>query len=121
MLRRRRDTQAQAPGETKRGQEAHAPVRQSRHPARGLHRRAESGCLKGAIGAPAMSFDLFTIGHSNIPIDRFVALLRQAGVTAIADVRSVPASRRFPWFSKNNLAKRLAADGIDYTPMGDVL
>jgi uncharacterized protein (DUF488 family) len=68
-----------------------------------------------------MSFDLFTIGHSNIPIDRFVALLRQAGVTAIADVRSVPASRRFPWFSKNNLAKRLAADGIDYTPMGDVL
>jgi len=68
-----------------------------------------------------MSFDVFTIGHSNVPIDRFVALLRQAGVTAVADVRSVPASRRFPWFSKNNLAKRLAGDGIDYTPMGDVL
>jgi uncharacterized protein (DUF488 family) len=68
-----------------------------------------------------MSFDVFTIGHSNVPIDRFVALLRQAGVTAVADVRSVPASRRFPWFSKSNLAKRLAGDGIDYTPMGDVL
>jgi uncharacterized protein (DUF488 family) len=68
-----------------------------------------------------MSFDVFTIGHSNIPIDRFVALLRQAGVTTVADVRSVPASRHFPWFSKNNLAKRLAADGIDYTPMGNVL
>ena len=67
------------------------------------------------------AFDLFTIGHSNIPIDRFVALLRQAEVTAVADVRSVPASRRFPWFSKNNLAKRLAGDGIDYTPMGDAL
>jgi uncharacterized protein (DUF488 family) len=69
----------------------------------------------------APAFDLFTIGHSNIPIDRFVALLQQAEVTAVADVRSVPASRRFPWFSKNNLAKRLAGDGIDYTLMGDML
>jgi uncharacterized protein (DUF488 family) len=69
----------------------------------------------------APAFDLFTIGHSNIPIDRFVALLQQAEVTAVADVRSVPASRRFPWFSKSNLAKRLAGEGIDYTLMGDML
>src|SRR5580658_4317237 len=69
----------------------------------------------------APAFDLFTIGHSNIPIDRFVARLQQTGVTAVADVRSVPASRRFPWFSKNNLAKRLAADGLDYRAMGDAL
>src|ERR1700733_2409942 len=69
----------------------------------------------------APTFDLFTIGHSNIPIHRFVALLQQAGVTAVADVRSVPASRRFPWFSKNNLATRLAGDGIVYTAMGDAL
>src|ERR1700721_1046237 len=38
--------------------------------------------------------------------------LQQAEVTAVADVRSVPASRRFPWFSKSNLAKRLAGEGI---------
>src|SRR5580698_129595 len=69
----------------------------------------------------APAFDLFTIGHSNFPIDRFVALLQQAEVTAVADVRSVPASRRFPWFSKSNLAKRLAGEGIDYTLMGDML
>jgi uncharacterized protein (DUF488 family) len=67
------------------------------------------------------SFDLFTIGHSNIPIERFVGLLQQPGVTAIADVRSLPASRRFPWFSKNNLATRLARECIDYAAMGDVL
>jgi uncharacterized protein (DUF488 family) len=68
----------------------------------------------------ASAFDLFTIGHSNIPIERFVALLRPAHVTTIADVRSVPLSRRFPWFSKNNLAKNLAREGIDYTAMGEV-
>jgi len=38
-------------------------------------------------------FDLLTIGHSNLPADAFAALLQGAGVTAIADVRSVPFSR----------------------------
>jgi len=69
----------------------------------------------------AMDFHLFTIGHSNIPIDRFVALLQHAGATTVADVRSVPASRRFPWFSKNNLANRLSQEGIGYLAMGDAL
>jgi uncharacterized protein (DUF488 family) len=68
-----------------------------------------------------MSFDLFSIGHSNIPVERFVALLQKAGVNAIADVRSVPLSRRFPWFSKNNLATRLSRAGIGYQSMGDAL
>jgi len=39
----------------------------------------------------------------------------------IADVRSVPASRRFPWFSKHSLSARLAAAGIGYQAMGDAL
>jgi uncharacterized protein (DUF488 family) len=67
------------------------------------------------------SFDLFSIGHSNIPADRFVGMLRSAGVNAIADVRSSPASRRFPWFSGKNLAPRLQADGIAHMPFGDSL
>ena len=67
------------------------------------------------------AFDFFSIGHSNIPVDRFVTMLREAGVNTVADVRSVPSSRRFPWFSKTNLEARLARDGIAYTPMGDSL
>ncbi len=70
--------------------------------------------------APA-DFDLFTIGHSNLPADRFAALLAGAGVTALVDVRSVPFSRRFPWFSGKRLAERLAHDGVSYTAMGDAL
>ena len=66
-------------------------------------------------------FDLLTIGHSNQPIDRFLALLRDAGVTALADVRSTPASRRFPWFSARPLRSRLEAEGVAYLAMGDVL
>ena len=34
--------------------------------------------------------ELLTIGHSNLAADRFLGLLKEAGVTAVADVRSVP-------------------------------
>ena len=67
------------------------------------------------------SFDLLSIGHSNIAFERFFALLHNVGVSSIADVRSVPSSRRFPWFSKNNLSAGLAAEGLAYTAMGDTL
>jgi uncharacterized protein (DUF488 family) len=67
------------------------------------------------------SFDLFTIGHSNHPIDRFIELVRAADITTVADVRSVPASRRYPWFAAKRLAERLACEGINYEPMGDAL
>jgi uncharacterized protein (DUF488 family) len=67
------------------------------------------------------TFDLFTIGHSNHPIDHFVALLRGADVTALADVRSQPFSRRSPWFSAGTLGERLATEGIAYVPLGDAL
>jgi len=66
-------------------------------------------------------FDLFSIGHSNIAADRFIAMLRGAGVDAVADVRSTPASRRFPWFSGKALAARLAQEGMAYLPHGDTL
>jgi uncharacterized protein (DUF488 family) len=67
------------------------------------------------------AFDFYSIGHSNIPAERFVALLRAAGVSAVADVRSVPLSRFCPWFSAKNLAPLLAGEGMDYRPYGDAL
>jgi uncharacterized protein (DUF488 family) len=68
-----------------------------------------------------MSFDLFSIGHSNIPAERFIGLLRHTGVNAIADVRSTPFSRRFPWFSGKNLATTLAQHGMAYLACGEAL
>ena len=62
-------------------------------------------------------FALLTIGHSNQPAERFLALLQGAGVTALADVRSVPRSRRFPWFSATPLAELLDRHGIAYLPL----
>jgi uncharacterized protein (DUF488 family) len=67
------------------------------------------------------TFDLFSIGHSNSPADRFVGMLRAAAMDAVADVRSTPASRRFPWFSGKNLAARLEQEGMLYVAFGDAL
>jgi uncharacterized protein (DUF488 family) len=68
-----------------------------------------------------MSFDLFSIGHSNIAAERFLALLRDAGVDTIADVRSTPYSRRFPWFSGKALAATLMQHDMTYLAYGDAL
>ena len=65
--------------------------------------------------------NLLTIGHSNLAADQFLAQLKAHGVTAIADVRSVPFSRRFPWFSSRTLAERLQGKGIGYLMLGDAL
>jgi uncharacterized protein (DUF488 family) len=67
------------------------------------------------------AFDLFSIGHSNIPADRFIALLRAAGADAIADVRSTPYSRFFPWFSSKKLQALLAKEDMVYLSYGETL
>ncbi len=69
----------------------------------------------------AQAYDLMTIGHSNLPADRFIALLKDSAVSAVIDVRSVPFSRWCPWFSSKPLATRLAAEGIAYLQLGDEL
>src|SRR5262249_25205373 len=63
--------------------------------------------------------DLLTIGHSNLTADRFVALLKDGRVTAVADVRWVPFSRWCPWFAGKALAQRLAGEAIAYIAVGD--
>ena len=67
------------------------------------------------------AFDVLTIGHSNIPAPRFTAMLRAAGANAIADVRSIPASRFCPWFSAKTLAPLLTGESMDYLFFGEEL
>lgn len=64
---------------------------------------------------------LLTVGHSNHPIERFLRLLQNAGVTMLADVRSFPASRYAPQFNRDALAKSLDESGIAYLYFGKEL
>jgi uncharacterized protein (DUF488 family) len=56
----------------------------------------------------------FTIGHSNRSLEDFVALLRQAEIGLVADIRKIPMSRANPQFNKDTLPGALAACGISY-------
>jgi uncharacterized protein (DUF488 family) len=64
---------------------------------------------------------LHTVGHSNHSIEKFVSLLTAHGVTAVADVRSRPFSRRHPQFNKDRLAAELARHDIAYVFLGKEL
>ena len=64
---------------------------------------------------------VLTIGHSNHPLQTFLALLERHGVTALADVRSAPYSRFNPQFNRKALDANLEAVGIRYVFMGRAL
>jgi len=57
---------------------------------------------------------IYTIGHSTRSLDDFIALLRAHEVARIADVRTVPKSRRHPHFAGDALGASLPAAGIGY-------
>jgi uncharacterized protein (DUF488 family) len=57
---------------------------------------------------------LYTIGHSTRSGEEFIRLLQRYGILGVADVRSVPRSRRNPQFNGEALAATLAAAGIGY-------
>jgi uncharacterized protein (DUF488 family) len=59
---------------------------------------------------------IWTIGHSTREIDELIGLLKENEIRAVADVRSLPGSRKFPQFNAENLAESLPAAGIDYVP-----
>lgn len=57
---------------------------------------------------------IFTIGHSTHPIEVFIRLLTAHGVRQVADVRTMPRSRRHPQFGSEALDHSLAAAGLGY-------
>jgi len=61
---------------------------------------------------------ILTIGHSTHPLRMFTDLLKRHGVTAVADVRSIPYSRFNPQFNKADLERSLKAEGIRYVFLG---
>lgn len=64
---------------------------------------------------------IYTIGHSNHPAPAFLGLLQAHGVEFLADIRSRPASRFAPQFSRAALEAALAEAGIAYRWFGEGL
>jgi len=68
-----------------------------------------------------MAQEVFTIGHSNHPIEKFLDLLHANRIQAVADVRSSPFSRFNPQFNRENLQNSLKKARIHYVFLGKEL
>jgi uncharacterized protein (DUF488 family) len=57
---------------------------------------------------------IFTLGHSTLPIERFMAVLQAYGIERLADIRTIPRSRHNPQFNDTALADSLTAQHLEY-------
>jgi uncharacterized protein (DUF488 family) len=58
--------------------------------------------------------DIWTVGHSTHPIDKFITMLKSFNIEALVDIRTYPGSRRYPHFNKENLSQSLLSENIRY-------
>lgn len=64
------------------------------------------------------SKSIYTIGHSNHPIEKLLSLLQAHGITTAFDIRTNPSSRFNPQFNRRSLNESLNALGIKYEFLG---
>lgn len=57
---------------------------------------------------------VFTLGHSTLPIEKFIAILQAYAIVQLIDVRKIPRSRHNPQYGSEALAASLAGAGIGY-------
>ena len=57
---------------------------------------------------------IWSVGHGARPQGEFLAVLEEAGIRTLADIRTFPGSRRHPHFGQAALRDALAEHGIAY-------
>ncbi len=63
---------------------------------------------------------IYTIGHSTQTLTEFLNMLQSFGIKLVVDIRSMPGSRKFPWFDSESLELSLGNSGIAYVHMADL-
>ncbi|MBI2284544.1 MAG: DUF488 domain-containing protein [Bacteroidetes bacterium] len=66
------------------------------------------------------TYTIYTIGHSTHSIAVFLDMLHSFDIKALADIRSLPGSRKFPQFDRENLKISLEETGIQYIHLADL-
>jgi uncharacterized protein (DUF488 family) len=85
-----------------------------------MQKNLPSGLNKPTESHPPETFTpsvLWTIGHSTRPIEEFIGLLQTHSLQLLADVRTIPFSRRNPQFHQEAFAQSLREAGLQYRHM----
>ena len=64
---------------------------------------------------------IFSIGHGNKEIDKFIKELKSCNIKYLLDIRTKPFSKWNPQFNKESLKQELKKSEITYVFVGDVL
>jgi uncharacterized protein (DUF488 family) len=63
---------------------------------------------------------IYTIGHSTRSLEEFLNMLQSFDIKILADIRSLPGSRKYPQFNKEDLKISLENVGIQYLHLADL-
>ncbi|MGH6993757.1 MAG: DUF488 family protein [Caulobacteraceae bacterium] len=74
----------------------------------------------GALFDPDRRMAIWTVGHSTHPLEAFLAILKTYEIERLADVRTIPRSRRNPQFNAETLGPALGERDLDYQPLGEL-
>jgi uncharacterized protein (DUF488 family) len=72
------------------------------------------------MDSPSPQPSLYTVGHSNRTFEEFLALLKTHSIERIVDIRTIPKSRRVPWFNEEALAPALNKARIRYARLPEL-
>jgi uncharacterized protein (DUF488 family) len=61
---------------------------------------------------------IWSVGHSNVPINIFLNKLKENKIEVLVDVRTIPLSRFCPHFNEKPLRATLAKENINYLSRG---
>lgn len=64
---------------------------------------------------------IYSVGHSNVGIEKFLDLLRARQIDLLVDARSSPYSRFNPHFSRESLRLSIMESGIRYVYLGNLI
>lgn len=62
--------------------------------------------------------DIYTIGHSNYSMERFIEMLRRYEIDVVVDIRGTPYSKYNTQYNKEALSNSLKENGFKYIYMG---
>ena len=63
---------------------------------------------------------IWTVGHSNHPLEKFLSILECHNIDIVIDIRRFPASRKWPHFHARALGESLPARGIAYVGLPEL-
>ena len=66
-----------------------------------------------------VKIEIYTLGHSNYPFDKFIEILKKHNINCIVDIRGIPYSKYNTQYNKEVLQSNLRKLGYTYIYMAD--